>query len=215
VTSERFASPSEPSPDSVRLAVDTPVPSGYYGLMGLHPTASGPEIHQAYRTLSRQYHPDTTLLPVPIATQKFQRLNEAYATLSNADRRTAYDQTLIPLPLRPPSQEPVLPFDAADRPLSAGELFALMILGLTFVACLILALTLGWAQGQAWWQAQPQAPSEGVPSKAALSAVLSPSKLSPSKLSPSNQPQTQPLTDHQGLSVAFHPTVGQRSPQIS
>lgn len=202
MTSERFASPSEPSADPADhrwLAVDAPVQSGYYGLMGLHPTASGPEIHQVYRTLSRQYHPDTTLLPVPIATRKFQQLNEAYATLSNPDRRAAYDRTLtaapIGLPIRPPAPAVVLPFDAADRPLSAGELFALMILGLTFVACLILALTLGWAQSQARWQAQPSVPS-------------------PAGLPTSNQPQTQPPPDRQGLSARLHLTGAQRSPQI-
>jgi preprotein translocase subunit Sec63 len=161
VTSERFASQfdpastapgSEPIGNSARTPVD---PIGYYALLGLPTTASAADIRQAYRTLSRQYHPDTTLLPGPAATLKFQQLNEAYATLSNPDRRAAYDQPMPNTPSIKPRTEVVLPFDAADRPLSAGELFALMILGLTFVACLILALTLGWAQGQAWWQDQP------------------------------------------------------------
>jgi DnaJ-domain-containing protein 1 len=200
VTSERFASPSEPSAEPAehrRLAADAPVQSGYYGLMGLHPTASGPEIHQVYRTLSRQYHPDTTLLPVRIATRKFQQLNEAYATLSNPDRRAAYDRTLTAVPIGPPVPAPavVLPVDAADRPLSAGELFALLILGLTFVACLILALTLGWAQGQAWWQAQPPVPSEvGLPL--------------------SNQPQTKLPPARPGPSARLHSANAQRAPQI-
>jgi DnaJ domain len=167
VTSERFASQfdpastapgSEPIGNSARTPVD---PIGYYALLGLPTTASGADIRQAYRTLSRQYHPDTTRLPGPAATHQFQQLNEAYATLSNPDRRAAYDQVIVPTvppianPIGAPRTEIGLPFDAADRPLSAGELFALMILALTFVACLILALTLGWAQGQAWWQAQP------------------------------------------------------------
>jgi DnaJ-domain-containing protein 1 len=200
VTSERFAASSEPA-DRQR-AIDAPVPSGYYGLMGLSTTASGPEIHRAYRTLSRQYHPDTTLLPVPIATRKFQQLNEAYATLSHPDRRAAYDQTLTTSPIRPPTQTSSvdLPFDAVDRPLSAGELFALMILGLTFLACLLLALTLGWAQGQAWWQTQ--APTAAAPTAAArFQAVPSPLNRSPS--SPERRP-----------TAALRSALTQRSPQI-
>ena len=63
----------------------------YYGLLGLHPSASVIEIRQAYRQLSKRYHPDTTTLPPHIAKGKFQQLNEAYATLSNPERRAAYD----------------------------------------------------------------------------------------------------------------------------
>ena len=34
----------------------------YYGLMGLHPSASNIAIRRAYRQLSKKYHPDTTEL---------------------------------------------------------------------------------------------------------------------------------------------------------
>lgn len=132
--------------------------SNYYTLLGLHPAASVREIRQTYRELSKLYHPDTTALPSAIATEKFQRINEAYATLSNPDRRTAYDQKIgysrvviaQPLPtLNKPQPSSSAYLDPTDRPLSAGEIFALFILGLTFVACLVLAVTIGLTRGEA------------------------------------------------------------------
>jgi hypothetical protein len=136
----------------------------HYALLGLHPSTSVREIRQAYRELSKLYHPDTTELPTAIATRKFQRLNEAYATLSNPERRTAYDRSIgysrvvvvRPLPsLHKPNQaEPKSSayLDATDRPLSPGELFALFILGVTFVGCLILAITIGITRGDQAFQ---------------------------------------------------------------
>jgi len=60
-------------------------------LLKLHPSASVQQIRRAYRDLSKLYHPDTTELPAALATVKFQQLNEAYATLSNPERRLTYD----------------------------------------------------------------------------------------------------------------------------
>ncbi|NEP62287.1 MAG: J domain-containing protein [Symploca sp. SIO2G7] len=132
----------------------------HYDLLGVKPTASAQEIRRAYRELSKRYHPDTTELSSAIATQKFQALNEAYGTLSNPDQRTSYDQKIgysrfyvsqIPKDVSNRSREN-RPFesrytylDPTDRPLSAGEIFALFILGLTFVACLALVFILGIA----------------------------------------------------------------------
>ncbi len=124
------------------------------------------EIRQAYRDLSKLYHPDTTSLPATIATTKFQELNEAYATLSSPERRMVYDRKIgysriaVVQPLPPltqmnaqnriPSSSAYL--DPTDRPLSAGEMFALFILGLTFLACLVLAIAIGMTRGDAVFQ---------------------------------------------------------------
>ncbi|WP_421655324.1 J domain-containing protein [Leptothermofonsia sp. ETS-13] len=138
------------------------VSSSYYGLLGVHPSASAQEIRQAYRELSKLYHPDTTSLPAAIATSKFQELNEAYATLSNPERRFKYDQKIgysripgvHPLPnLRQASAQSRPQYSSAyldptDRPLSPGELFALFILGITFIACLVLAIAIGITRGE-------------------------------------------------------------------
>ncbi len=136
----------------------TALGNSYYSLLGLHPSASVIEIRRAYRELSKRYHPDTTELPPAIATEKFQKLNEAYATLSSPERRIAYDQKIrysrIPV-IMPPvalnrhlsqqrqTQHSAAYLDPTDRPLSAGEIFALFILGLTFLGCLLIAITIG------------------------------------------------------------------------
>ncbi|MGG6270569.1 J domain-containing protein [Leptolyngbya sp. AN03gr2] len=140
------------------------IESTYYGLLGLHPSTSVREIRQAYRELSKLYHPDTTELPQAIATRKFQTLNEAYATLSNPERRAAYDLSIgysrvvvvrqLPSLHKTSKPEPNSSayLDATDRPLSPGELFALFILGITFVGCLILAITIGITRGDQAFQ---------------------------------------------------------------
>lgn len=144
-----------------------PIQTSYYTLLGLHPSASPIEIRRAYRELSKRYHPDTTDLPAATATTKFQQLNEAYATLSNPERRTAYDQTIgysrfhviqPPPNLNTPVNQPRRTYsssaylDPTDRPLSAGEIFALFILALTFVGCLLLAIAIGLTRGEAAFQ---------------------------------------------------------------
>ncbi len=143
--------------------------STYYALLGLHPSASVQQIRRSYRELSKLYHPDTTDLPATIAIQKFQQLNEAYATLSNSERRLIYDykigysrfnviQPPADLDRYSASQENrTKPSSSAylsssERPLSAGEVFALFILGLTFLSCLILILVIGLIRGDKAFQ---------------------------------------------------------------
>ncbi len=156
-----------PNNGNRRIEGRTPLPSNYYALLGLHPCASAIEIRRAYRQLSKRFHPDTTNLPSAIATAKFQQLNEAYATLSNPERRLTYDLkigysrlSVIQAPPdlnRPVSRSQVSGsssayLDPTDRPLSAGEIFALFILGLTFLGCLLLAIAIGLTRGDAAFQ---------------------------------------------------------------
>ena len=135
--------------------------TSYYTVLGLYPSASSQQIRRAYRELSKLYHPDTTNLPPPIATAKFHQINEAYATLSSPDRRMAYDLkhgysrlSVIQAPPdldRPASERryrSTAYLEPFDRPLSPGELFALFILGVTFVACLLLVVTIGLTRGE-------------------------------------------------------------------
>jgi hypothetical protein len=175
--------------------------SNHYTLLGVHPSASVREIRQTYRELSKLYHPDTTTLPGPIATQKFQQLNEAYATLSNPDRRTAYDQKIgysriavsQPLPSlnKPQPKSSSAYLDATDRPLSAGEVFALFILGLTFVACLILAITIGLTRGEEAFKpivaqepTNHNAANQSTLIQQVIAAELKPKSLSPERTEP-------------------------------
>lgn len=137
-----------------------PNQSTHYTLLGLHPSASAIEIRRAYRQLSKRYHPDTTDLPSAIATAKFQQLNEAYATLSNPERRMQYDIKIgysrlyvVQAPfdyhhqVNQVRQSSPTYVDPTDRPLSAGEIFVLFILGLTFLGCILLAIAVGITRG--------------------------------------------------------------------
>jgi curved DNA-binding protein CbpA len=130
----------------------------HYGLFSLHPSASAMDIRRTYRELSKLYHPDTTNLPLEEAKQKFQRLNEAYGILANPERRSLYDlqigysrwnviQSLDNLSISSPEEQEGMKsayLDITERPLSSGELFALLLMGLTIVSCLLLAITLAW-----------------------------------------------------------------------
>lgn len=137
------------------------VKGSYYDLLGISPTATAQEVRQAYREQSKLFHPDTTQLPPPEARQRFHVLNEAYATLSNPVQRLQYDQkagfsrfTVVQPPAglnksvpRQPTYSSSAYLDPNDRPLSAGEIFALVILGFTFLICLVLAIVLSFTQG--------------------------------------------------------------------
>jgi curved DNA-binding protein CbpA len=142
-----------------------PIPLGtsYYDVLGLHPFASAIEIRRAYWELSKRYHPDTTELPLSVATPKFQQLNEAYATLSNPARRSDYDDQIRAAywkvlqastqndGSRTPSKGGFVRssayLDPIDRPLSAGEVFALFIMGATLLGCLLLAIAIAVWRG--------------------------------------------------------------------
>lgn len=132
----------------------------YYGLLGLHPSASAIEIRRSYRQLSKEYHPDTTSLSSAVATAKFQELNQAYATLSNPTRRLLYDRSIgysrvrvmqAPVPSTNDRQRNSAYLDPIDRPLSAGEIFVLMLLSGTFLACIGLVLVVAISRGELTW----------------------------------------------------------------
>lgn len=62
--------------------------------LGVEPKADIEEIKAAYRRLSKEYHPDTTSLPLREASERFIRLREAYNVLSREESRRFYDWTL-------------------------------------------------------------------------------------------------------------------------
>ena len=63
----------------------------YYEVLGVKKDASDDEIKKAYRSLAKKYHPDMNPGDKE-AEAKFKEVNEAYAVLSDADKRAKYDQ---------------------------------------------------------------------------------------------------------------------------
>jgi len=62
----------------------------YYETLGVPKGASPDEIKSAFRRLARQYHPDVS--QEPDAEERFKEINEAYAVLSDDEKRAAYDR---------------------------------------------------------------------------------------------------------------------------
>ena len=67
----------------------------YYQVLGVSDNADKQEISKAYKSLARRYHPDKHLNNEleELAAEKLVQLNEAYAVLSNPQKRAAYDAT--------------------------------------------------------------------------------------------------------------------------
>ena len=68
------------------------MPRDYYEVLGVSKDASPDEIKSAYRKLARQYHPDVSKEPKEVAEEKFKEISEAYEVLSDANKRSLYDQ---------------------------------------------------------------------------------------------------------------------------
>ena len=146
----------------------------HYQLLQVAPTASREELRQAFRLLSKRFHPDTTELPLAEAERLFQQLRLAYAVLSDPATRERYDGelrhaallTAANLPAaasmaansatryRPPGARP----DGVRRALSGGEWLALLLLGISLVFSLVLGVGMAWLRGAeliespSWWQ---------------------------------------------------------------
>lgn len=62
----------------------------YYTILGVERDATDEQIKKAYRRLARKYHPDVS--KEAGAEEKFKEVAEAYQTLSDKQKRAAYDQ---------------------------------------------------------------------------------------------------------------------------
>ena len=63
----------------------------YYEVLGVDRNADEGTIKSAYRKLAKKYHPDMNPGD-KVAEQKFKEASEAYAVLSDAEKRKKYDQ---------------------------------------------------------------------------------------------------------------------------
>lgn len=60
--------------------------TNYYDVLGLNKNSNEDEIKHAYRNLAKTHHPDKGG-----SKEKFQEIQEAYDTLSNPEKKSAYD----------------------------------------------------------------------------------------------------------------------------
>ena len=61
----------------------------YYEVLGVDKNADEATIKKAYRQLAKKYHPDAN--PDETAAAKFREASEAYAVLSDPEKKKAYD----------------------------------------------------------------------------------------------------------------------------
>lgn len=62
----------------------------YYEVLGVNRSATPEDLKSAFRKLAREYHPDVN--KAPDAEERFKEINEAYAILSDAEKRSVYDR---------------------------------------------------------------------------------------------------------------------------
>ncbi len=100
----------------------------YYAVLGVPRDATAEEIKKAFRKLARKYHPDVS--KEKDAEQRMKEINEAYAVLSDPERRAAYDR--LGQEFRPPpdwdagfefSAHGFTPHEAADFSEFFSQLF--------------------------------------------------------------------------------------------
>src|SRR5436305_15164882 len=63
----------------------------YYDILGVKKSATEDEIKKAYRTLAKKFHPDKNKGD-KTAENKFKEMSEAYAVLSDKEKRDQYDR---------------------------------------------------------------------------------------------------------------------------
>ncbi len=87
-------------------------PRGYYASLNVSTDASATLIKAAYRRLAKELHPDRN--PDPDAASRFSACSEAYAVLSDPDKRAAYDSAVYEQAADHPVNEPLDPIHCSS-----------------------------------------------------------------------------------------------------
>ncbi len=159
----------------------------YYEEFGLEPGASTEEVRQVYRMLVRVLHPDAQ--PDPqlrvVAERQMMRLNDIFATLTDPQKRRAYDETLrisakLPSMGRGAMRRPglmaegrrpmvILPIEQpAWRPVAVRHWFCILIAG----TCLVTGIAWYGVPRSATAEAVPTLPAEAVAGTVDASAPI-------------------------------------------
>lgn len=122
---------SRPSEPSAAVGADGPVghtglmlrahPRSHYDVLGVDRGSSPDEVRRAYRRLARECHPDVART---VSTITMVEVNQAWAVLSDRDKRAAYDLTLAD-----PAPPVVTPQPAPQTRLSRRRAWALGVQG--------------------------------------------------------------------------------------
>jgi DnaJ-class molecular chaperone len=82
-----------------------PLESDYWTVLGLQPGADAATLKRAFRQQARRWHPDLNGND-PVAEERFKRVNEAYAVLSDPRRRSDWEAGLDPATARARDADP-------------------------------------------------------------------------------------------------------------
>jgi hypothetical protein len=101
----------------------------YYEILGITQTASESDIKKAYKKLALQMHPDKNR--APSADEAFKKIGQAFACLSNPEKRRSYDVrgSDEPAPVYTRSRHTQYAHHADFEDLTPEEIFAMFFGG--------------------------------------------------------------------------------------
>lgn len=82
--------PASAPPMPRRVVPEPPVPE-FYKLLGVNEDATFEEIKKGFRREALKWHPDKNRNQSDVATERFQRINAAFDTLFDPEKRSTYD----------------------------------------------------------------------------------------------------------------------------
>ncbi len=108
----------------------------HYDTLGVSKTATPEEIKNAYRAQAKKYHPDVFEGSTRVSENVMRQINEAYAVLSDADKRAKYDLTL-----GESDDTPAKKAKSRKRSRASIEIFMVLLLLTVAVVCAVYIMS--------------------------------------------------------------------------